>query len=74
MHVDPSITLKDVRYGQVTGGWCEDIDGDQQHLKSSLELGAIVLNYLHSLVENPGVEEEDQESTAIERVDHIGGK
>ena len=50
VHVDNSLTIGHPHYGNVSGGWCEDIDSEEQHLKASLELSAIVLNYIHSLL------------------------
>lgn len=52
VYLDPSLTINQGKYGNMVGGWCEDIDGEEHHLKASLELSAIVLNYLHSLLES----------------------
>lgn len=50
IYQDQSLTLTSVTYASVSAGWCEDIDGQPNHLKATLELSSIILNYLHSML------------------------
>ena len=36
VYPEMSLSLSNCHFTSVSGGWCEDIDGQQQHLKSSL--------------------------------------
>jgi hypothetical protein len=68
--MDESLTLSSSNYASTFGGWCEDIDGQPQHLKSTLELSAIVLNYLHSLIITvPAERDSRMQLKVIQRVD-----
>lgn len=69
IYPDPDLTLATTHYSQLSGGWCEDIDGQQQHLKSSLELTAIMLNYIHSALALPVPPHQPQ--TVAQRVEHF---
>lgn len=51
IYLDPALALASpTPYASTFAGWCEDIDGQPHHLKATLELSAIILNYLHSLI------------------------
>lgn len=68
---DQSLTLSATEYSFLAGGWCEDIDGTGQHLKASLELSSIILNYIHSLITSQLPQKESIPLKAIQRTDHI---
>lgn len=36
IYMDQSLTLSSSNYASTFGGWCEDIDGQQHHLKATL--------------------------------------
>lgn len=36
IYMDQSLTLSTSNYASTFGGWCEDIDGQQHHLKATL--------------------------------------
>jgi hypothetical protein len=72
IYIDETLTLSSSNYASTFGGWCEDIDGQPQHLKSTLELSAIVLNYLHSLIiAVPAERESRMQLTVIQRADLV---
>jgi hypothetical protein len=70
IYLDESLSLSSSNYASTFGGWCEDIDGQPHHLKSTLELSAIVLNYLHSLIiAVPAEKESKMQLKIIQRMD-----
>jgi hypothetical protein len=71
IYPDLTITTSHSLYAGMVGGWCEDIDGQQNHLKASLELAAIVLNYLHSRLQAE-IREGEPAGEMVHRVDHVG--
>ena len=68
IYPDHSMTLSSPTYAVVSGGWCEDIDGEPQHLKSSLELAAVALNYIYSLLSAPTLSDEPIPAHLLARV------
>jgi hypothetical protein len=71
IYLDPSLALATPSsYVSTFAGWCEDIDGQQHHLKATLELSAVILNYLHSLIIAVPAEREGKHQTkVIQRTD-----
>jgi hypothetical protein len=73
IYLDPALALASpAPYVSTFAGWCEDIDGQPQHLKATLELAAIILNYLHSIIiAVPAEKEAKMQSKVVQRVDVV---